>query len=669
MSLAALFLVVSAPTAQEISVRTLLPEMTSFDHLLRRPDPYYTMAQASSYDRKSNPGPNSDPFANGDAGQFLREEKVGDRVEYVMADLKGPGAVVRVWSANPAGTIRFYFDGEKTPRIQEKMADLLKGKVRPFSDPLSYMASMGTNLYFPFPYAKSLKVTVDNTEENRGRYVYYHIGYRTYGSGTRVSTFEPKDLVDCTSEIIKTRMLLDTPDRIVPSAVFAVAQGPESIAPGAKTTATFSGGGVLRELSVKIPFDASQIKPSSVTKPWGDPLGSQNVLRTLILTLTVDGKRTAEVPVGDFFSTAPGIQPRQTMPFEVRADGTMITRFPIPFRDKAEITLTNMGQRTVTATIAGKQDRKAPDRGFYTLHAYWAVDKGSTRPMRDMHFLNTTGEGYWVGSNLHIANSTPAWWGEGDEKVYVDGETFPSTFGTGTEDYYGYAWSSNQPFIKPYHSQPNSDRPGNFGHSDVNRWHIFDPISFRKSLKFDLEMWHWQECEAAFYHTAFWYAPPSDVPHEPLKLDDLLPMKVSPPEPVKGALEGEAMPIVSKSGGVIEYQEGFWELSGGKQLWWRDVQPGEKLVVKFPVKEAGRYEVFGNFCHARDYGIHKLSINGKEIAPMDFYGTGVTWKRISLGTFNLPAGDAILEVTCVGNRTEALPARMFGLDYLMLEKR
>ncbi len=136
--------------AQEVSVRSLLPQMTDPTFLTHSPQPPFKMAQDSSYDRKSDPGPNSDPFANGDAGNFVRVEATPNGKEYVMADLKGPGAVVRLWSANPSGTLRFYFDGEKEPRIKVKMADFLQGKVSPLVEPFSYNASSGTNAYFPF---------------------------------------------------------------------------------------------------------------------------------------------------------------------------------------------------------------------------------------------------------------------------------------------------------------------------------------------------------------------------------------------------------------------------------------------------------------------------------------------------------------------------------------
>src|ERR1700722_4414239 len=103
MKIAALTLVsliVSATFGQQVTVKSLLPQMTDLTFITHRPVPAFKAAQASSYDRRSDPGPNSDPFANGDAGQFVRIEDTPTGKEYVMADLKGPGAVVRVWSAN-----------------------------------------------------------------------------------------------------------------------------------------------------------------------------------------------------------------------------------------------------------------------------------------------------------------------------------------------------------------------------------------------------------------------------------------------------------------------------------------------------------------------------------------------------------------------------------------
>src|SRR6185503_4662597 len=77
-----------------------------------------------------------------------------------------------------------------------------------------------------------------------------------------------------------------------------------------------------------------------------------------------------------------------------------------------------------------------------------------TRPFRDWHIGALSGSGWMVGTVLDVENPPQAmWWGEGDEKISVDGEAFPGIFGTGTEDYFGYAWSSTQTFAHPYHAQ------------------------------------------------------------------------------------------------------------------------------------------------------------------------------------------------------------------------
>ena len=101
-----------------------------------------------------------------------------------------------------------------------------------------------------------------------------------------------------------------------------------------------------------------------------------------------------------------------------------------------------------------------------------------------------------------------AWWGEGDEKIYVDGESFPGLFGTGTEDYFGYAWSTPERFEHAYHAQTAAPGNGFGGLWSMNRFHILDPIPFARSLRFDLEIWHWTETTVAVDATVYWYARP-----------------------------------------------------------------------------------------------------------------------------------------------------------------
>lgn len=648
-----------------VSVASLLPQMTDLTFLTHRPRPAFTMAQSSSYDRHSNPGPNQDWFANGDAGNFLRTESVNGHREYVLADLKGPGAVVRIWSANPAGQIRFYFDGESRPRLTASMVDLLSGRVDPFNDPFAYNASNGTNLYFPFPYAQSLKITVDDTDKNGAQSLYYHVGYRTYAANTKVQTFAADDVRQALPMMRTIARQLLHPLSTVPDDGRKSSLR-QTIEPGKTLAFAVKGSGTVRQFTVQIPFPLVQyIKAPD----WEDPHEPQNVLRNLILKVSVGGKETISTPLGDFFGSAGGLNPNDTFALQVNKDGTMTSLFPIPFRDGLKAWVQNTGPVPVPVKVQMVVDPKAPSADTYTLHAQWQAYRGPSRPFRVMNYLTASGEGLWVGSNLHIANSSPAWWGEGDERVYVDGESFPSTFGTGTEDYYGYAWSSPNLFHRPYHSQAKCDGPGTFGHSDVNRFQIFDPIPYTRRLQFDMELWHWADVPVTFAYTAFWYAPVAS--RSPVAIDRslLLPPKETPPGPVEGALEGEAMRVLSSTGGTVQKQTGFWETSGSSQLWWTEAKPNDQLMVQFQAPGAGRYEVFGHFCYASDYGIHALSINGQPGPTVDFYSSNLEWKKISLGTYVLPAGPSTLVVECKGKRPGARDGQMFGLDYLMLEKR
>lgn len=646
--------------APEISVRTMLPEMTDLARLAQRPSPQYTAAQASSYDRKSTaPGVES-WFANADYGQYVRTQQAGTREEFVLADLKGPGAVTRIWSANPTGVLRFYFDEETSPRFAPKMVDLLNGKVEGIPAALSYFASRGGNLYFPLPYAKRLVVTVDDSDGAASR-LYYHVGYRTFTDAVDVRTFKPSDIADNKALIEEAAARLTNPAKLVPANAVP-SQTEWTLEPGGIEVLDLPDGpGAVVEFSIRV-------TPASATG-WTDPNQPHNLLRNLLFTIQADDESCVATPLGDFFGAAPGVNAYQTVPMEVGADGTMTSRWVMPYQRDAVVIIANIGKVPATVAVRLKTvARPFPENGYY-FRAGWNGERGSTRPHHDMTFLDATGEGAWVGSMLHVANPVPGWWGEGDEKVFVDGESFPSTFGTGTEDYYGYAWSSNQPFVKPYHSQPRSDGPANRGHSVVNRWHVFDPIPFRKSLKFDMENWHWTETDADFSYTAYWYSaaggsPPGSIRHELLAVRE-----IEMPKPVEGAIEGEKLTIVSVGGGETEVQGGFWQTSGDQQLWWKGASVGDRLVLRVPVPSAGRYEVIGHFCMATDYGIHQITINGKDAgAPIDFYSTGLKWEKRSLGVFDLPAGDATFQVECKGANAQALPQRMFGLDYVLLKR-
>lgn len=603
----------------------------------------YTMAQASSYDRAAK-SPTENWFANGDNGQYLRTEEHEGRKEHVMADLKGPGSVMRIWSANPGGQVRFYFDGEEKPRLEANLSDLLHGKVAGLGEPFSYEAARGCNLYYPLPYSKSLKITVDESANYKG--LYYHVGFRTFPAGTPVETLNPSNLPSDYS----------TPPDSGPNIL---AHKGGTLKPNESISMVAVGPATIRGFSVDLgkSFGAQKL-------PWDSPKAGHNLLGSAVLTIEADGETTVVAPLGDFFCSSPGVVPAKSVPFEVTRDGLLVCSFPMPFAKELKFRIENRGKAPFRLDMKANV-RPTPDVAPYRFHAQWSYYRGSTRPMRDLTFMDATGQGRFVGTYLHIENPTPGWWGEGDEKVFVDGESFPSTFGTGTEDYFGYAWSNPELFQRPFHGQPRCDGPGTFGHDIVYRWQIFDDIPYTKSLKFDLEMWHWAEVEATWSRVAYWYAAPGGTGNHPIEVK--LPTEMAMPKPVAGAIEGENLKVIECTGGTNEVQDGFWEISGQKQRWWIDAKAGDRLALSLPVAKSGRYELFANMCHARDYGIHEIRLEGTKLAEIDFYSDGLKWEKVSLGVVDLKKGNARLEIVCRGANGKAEPRGMFGLDYLMLK--
>ena len=188
-------------------------------------------------------------------------------------------------------------------------------------------------------------------------------------------------------------------------------------------------------------------------------------------------------PVGDFFGAAPGINPFQSLPFTVGLDGTMVCRFVMPFERSCQIELHNRGEQAVS--VKGSVLAMPFEWNDRSMHfrARWRADHdltASNREVQDLPFLLAQGKGVYVGSTSYLMNPCPVptpggnWWGEGDEKVFVDEDTRPSIFGTGSEDYFNYSWSSPDIFAYPYCGQPRNDGPGNRGFVTNFRWHVLD---------------------------------------------------------------------------------------------------------------------------------------------------------------------------------------------------
>jgi hypothetical protein len=517
------------------------------------------------------------------------------------------------------------------------------------------------NLYLPIPYAKRCKITYDRPnfhETGDGDdLLYYQINYRTYDPDVRVESFTPAALESLRGKIARQQETLLAPESTVAGEQLAWQEASDAtLPPGGAVRLQTAGQRAVRQLMVRV--DAEDLPAAT---------------RQTVIRVAVDGRETVACPVGDFFGSGVGINPYTGWWRQVNADGWMACYWVMPFRQGCEVTVTNHGQQDVDTSLKVAMGPWQWDSRSMYFHTNWRQEYPiSTASKQDWNYLQVEGKGVLMGDTLCVVNPVSAWWGEGDEKIYVDGESFPSHFGTGTEDYYGYAWCTPEFFQSPFHSQPRAEGPANFGHVTNTRVRLLDAIPFGQSLRFDMEVWHWRAAEVAYAATTHWYGRPGAEGNHHVSPDMLRVIHVERPKPrkVAGATEGESLKIVNKTGGTVEVQQiDHFRWSDNKQLWWCHAEPGDSLTLEFPVSEAGRYELSADLTRAVDYGVVRMTLDGRPLVEsLDLYNNGVVNQVHQLGTHDLAAGTHRLTIHIVGANPKAVKSHMFGLDYLKLDR-
>ncbi len=631
----------------------LLERLIDLDWLWQPPLPGERCVQFSSYDRASQRGP-GDPaawYANNDRGQYLRVVERDGGKEFVMAEVQGPGCIARLWSANPQGTLHFDLDGARVWSVD--FAALCSGKVKGVPEPIAGMHARGGNCYLPIPFGRSLVLSCTSGE------CYYAVDVVQWPAGTRVDPFAPARLATLGAG---ERMVTATA-RIGPyNTEIWVPTQKQQVAPGQ----------VVRKLDVLL--------PSSL--PRADQI---EIMRHCLLVVRCGDEETVRVPLADFFAVGAAGNAFVGRCLAL-SDRKATCAFPMPMPKGGSIEIVveadygdDPWPQSKVPLIDRAWTEPLADTDPLLFRASYQLAKGTpTRPFSDHRVLDARGTGRFVGCSLLVRNPSRVWWGEGDEKFTVDGEAFPSWFGTGTEDYFGYAWCDATPFAALFHAQVECQGPMNFGFTQLHRTHVLDAVPFRQSFRFDLERWHWVETIAIDYATvAYWYGAPgatSGLPPVPAAedrwLDNLsrVPMLV-----VDGALEAENLKVLSCSRGEADRQSTWFvekTFSGDAQLWWRGGQVGDVLVLGVPVPDAGRYRVTLANGQSDDYGIVKFSLAGLELGqPFDGYSPMVCSSGArEVGVVQLMAGLANLRIEIVGRNEKAKPQFMLGLDYVKLEK-
>lgn len=617
-------------TAEPVEFGTLLNEMHDLELLARLPEPAYTTVQFSSYDRRSVSPEAPEWYSNSDGFggepipgfQAVLEEPGEDGVGfYLVADVQGPGAVVRGWSASMGGVMKAYLDGSDVPVFEGSGYDFMAQRARIWMEKAGLDANTGDAFrqqdadYLPVPFEKSLRVTWRGTIKELH---FYALEVRLYEKGTPVTTFDPMTDLEANQEALAVAV-----ERLTkPSCIHEgeVHEAMEDLDPDA-----------LWEWE-------TEEKPGAITEFKVQLLGTdaEKVYRGCLLRMAFDGahKPQVETPVGDFFGTAPGINVFNSLPMAVAADGTMTCRFVMPFRERAKITLLNATDEKVRLKASV---RVSPwtwnDRSLY-FRAKWRCANLLDQRFGafDMPYVLARGRGNFVGAACMLANPSTvphpygSWWGEGDEKVFVDAEPFPSFYGTGSEDYYNYSWSRPDLFDHPYCGQPANTGPGNQGYCTNHRWHVLDAVPFRESFAFYMEVWpHNAKPGLSYACIAYLYARPGAIDdHRRVQLSELNVMPVPSMEPEAGWGSRNAVIFhfedreMEVNGGAVGFDGTQLCASRNRLVSWK-AEPGHRIAVPFDWEKEGEFCVNIVAAHWPDGGAVKVLLDGK---PLNTDGLG-----------------------------------------------
>jgi hypothetical protein len=426
------------------------------------------MEQLSSYDRT---GGNDDGFS----GKYsaVRKEPGG----LVMADLKGPGVVNRIWTPTPeADTVKFYFDGEETPRISIPFINLFTGKHYPFVAPLCGNQLGGFYCYLPIPYEKSLKIVYT------GKNLRFHqTQYRSLGEKEKMRSFSTS-LLEQNKDVLQKI----------------------TAAWGKQTSPLLLYGNRLKSQKINVVLrkgvETSIFKMNKGGRIVGMEVGAgSDLLQTyqkVMLTARWDNEQTKALalPLHNFFGFAFGKPAMQSM--ILGSDKNKLYAYlPMPFDRSAEVQLKyekagagDPEEVLVSGTIYYTDDKRDVNNEG---KLYAQSRREYNIPQAVPHLIaNVKGRGHYIGTILQTQGleEGSTYYFEGDDRAYIDGKM--KFHGTGSEDYFngGYyavmdKWDRGMSL--PIHGSLAYDlmtsRTGGY------RFYLSDKLNFNDSFRLTIE--------------------------------------------------------------------------------------------------------------------------------------------------------------------------------------
>ena len=429
----------------------------------------YTVHQVSS----------SDPAgANADAATFEGGK--------VLADLAGPGALLRIWAESPQGYLGVYIDGQEQPAIYLPFDMLFSQQFPLFGE---YMTGRNENggyfWYVPVPYKISCRVVVFGAAAN----LPYQVTYADLHPSTPVESFRPVLTKDekryfaqwnkAWEEAAQIRFVERPEEQYHQSAKILYPLKDVLVLP-------IDGPATITELEMK--FDS--VDPLILQKVW--------------LTIYLEGEAEPSVvaPVGAFFGTGNPNPPNYGGLAVGYRDGLMWCRYPMPFLHRAEIRVVNTSDQAIDFSYDVTWRPGSIDRQQRFFARY---NEATTAPGTPYTVAAMTGAGHFVGCTLTMTGGASFEYLEGDENIMVDSEPAGSYHGTGTDHYVNAGWYAPGG-AATFATHGVTGKDVDTYSFTAYRSHIVDAIPFAQSFVFQLEHGGTNETAGVAYSSvAYWY--------------------------------------------------------------------------------------------------------------------------------------------------------------------
>jgi len=414
--------------------------------------------------------------------------------------------------------------------------------------------------------------------------------------------------------------------------------------------------------------------------PWAKN-GSANH-QEMLLHMYWDGNErpAVEAPVGDFFANSFGKRSEViSLPVAVEDADSYNCFWHMPFRRSARIEVINQSEKPISLLYYNidwiKKDYINDDTPYFyaQYRQEYPVQNG-----KDYVLLDTKGKGHYVGTVLSVRTRSPSWFGEGDEKIYIDGEQNASIWGTGTEDYFLSAWGLKTTST-PFFGVPYFDQWGIIGgHTSAYRWHVTDPIVFSKSIKVTFEHYgwmspdenpeyrshSWNEREDDYSSVAFWYQTgqptfEARAPHARQRklpnLDTIIAARDYTSDEFHGP--GEAL---KQNLDIYPDAHLFYKPQGEKNAW---------VEIPFEIEKKEPQRLLLVMTRSYDYGKYQAYLNGVKLSGvMDLYSSEISTREYHLLDFWPKAGQYKLRLECVG-KNPLSGGYYLGIESVRLRQR